>query len=980
MKVKIPPLKVVHQNEGRILSYEAFENKIDLCCLTRLEVQERKIGAFILNKGKLEAENQFQIVFAFKLRGIHNLLFPQEIDSIATAIAEATKSLIPEEKCVFVQGCYSKDDQRQNYLAELVKNCPLTLPSILLQNEQARVRELKEKGLRSQWEQLIFCTWSADQYGEKKTDWLSQLIYNLAKNSNFLLNGMMGKLKEQQEQFFIKLLSKAYTEGFLPWEMLLSHRAGLDISPLSEEELWQWQWQRFNSTAAPPIPQLLVFSQNRNHQGRIREIITNKFHAASVLIQGENGRSSCPEHRQTTAQVYVKNQVCGLMVMNSPVKAWTSRSSQLAWIWKILSQQHLKNIEMVVELSPANQLLVEDSLYRHAKQSKSQRERAFLKGPGRDAGAEVKAEASFEAQKKIYQGAVPLSCGVVFLVYDQSVEELSKACRLLSNSVGSAKVARERDIAAKVWLETLPITWSRLLHSSSFLSERRLILESDTVAGILPLTCPQTLDLKGVEFLSQEGGKSICVDLFSQTAHALVTGMTGSGKSVLLWRFMLDALARNIPVVGIDFPARDGESSFKTGIELLGDDGAYFDIARNSSNLMEPPDLRRFNQQEREMRLKSWLNFIREALLTIVMGRINHPSLSQRVDSILRRALILFLSDSEIIERYNQGFEKGWLSPEWQQMPVLEDFLRYCTIPRLQIKNPQDLDHQALSQIHSQIKALLVSPLGNALGKPSSFPPEPMIKFFALTGLSNDQDSFIMAVNANAACVRVALSHEKSLFVGDELSVLCRRDGFSAMLGTLCATARKDGLSILLSAQDPDTICSSSAAAMIMQNITYRITGKITANAANSYQRFLGYPAPIINQNASDLFNPEKSELYSCWLIEKEGRYWPTRFYPGEMILASLANNQEERKARQRVLQKHPANTRGQIYGLAEFTQQYIPALKDNKGFEHIGIINNLDNRKQVKEKELLSTNNDQNPSNHSFSNTSQDLGAGSQN
>ncbi|MGB3652272.1 MAG: hypothetical protein WBA41_13805 [Rivularia sp. (in: cyanobacteria)] len=51
-----------------------------------------------------------------------------------------------------------------------------------------------------------------------------------------------------------------------------------------------------------------------------------------------------------------------------------------------------------------------------------------------------------------------------------------------------------------------------------------------------------------------------------------------------------------------------------------------------------------------------------------------------------------------------------------------------------------------------------------------------------------------MAVAAKAACLRVALSHLKSLFIGDELSVLFRKDGFSAMIGELCATARKDGL------------------------------------------------------------------------------------------------------------------------------------------------------------------------------------------
>ena len=799
MKVKVPPIKAIQQGKKGFSIYEAFENNIDLCSIVRLDIDERKIGAFILNKGKLDEENQFQIIFGFKLKGIHNLLFPQEIEGISKSISEAMKNVIPQEKITFIQGCHDDDRKRQQNLSHLVETSYLTLPKVLLRNEQARVKELTNRGLRSDWYQYIFCTWSADEYGENKSDWLSKLIYGISKSANFVFDTALGKLKQRQEEFFIRLFNRAYTEGFSRWEMLLSNQGGLDLAPLSEQELWHWLWNRFNSQNPPAIPQLLVLSQNRRQTPTIKEIVTNRFHSASVLIQGENGLSSCPEHRQSTSEVFVKDRVCGVMVMNKPVKAWISRREQLKWIWQLLSQEHLKNIEVVVEISPANKFLVEDSLYRQARQTKTQKQRAFLKGTGRDAGAEVRSEEAFDAQKKLYKGDRPLSCAVVFLIYADSSEQLSKACRLLSNSVGSAQVVRERDIASKIWLETLPITWSRLLHTSSFLSERRIVLDSDTVAGVLPLTIPQDLDHKGVEFLATEGGKPIYVDLFTQTSHALVTGMTGSGKSVLLWRFMLDALAHNIPVVGMDFPAQDGESSFKTAIELLGNDGAYFDISRSSSNIMELPDLRRFNGQEREMRMKSWLNFIREALLTIIMGRINQPYLSQRVDSILRRALLNFLCDQDIIDRYNLAFEHGWLSPQWQEMPILADFLRFCSIPRLQIKNPQDLDHQALSQIHSQIRALLASPLGKALGKPSSFSPEPMVKFFALTGLTNEQDSLIMGINANAACVRVALSYPKSLFIGDELSVLCRREGFSSMLGTLTATARKDGLSVLLS-------------------------------------------------------------------------------------------------------------------------------------------------------------------------------------
>ena len=281
-------------------------------------------------------------------------------------------------------------------------------------------------------------------------------------------------------------------------------------------------------------------------------------------------------------------------------------------------------------------------------------------------------------------------------------------------------------------------------------------------------------------------------------------------------------------------------------------------------------------------------------------------------------------------------FPSCWKSQEWQDIPTLKDFARFCSIARLNIQKPEAIDHQAINQITSQIAALLVSPLGTAIGKPSSFSPEPMVKFYALTGLSNDQDSYTMAVAAKAACLRVALSHLKSLFIGDELSVLLRKDGFSAMVGELCATARKDGLSIVLSSQDPDTICQSAAAAMIMQNISYRITGCITSNAVASFEKYLSYPVEIIAQNASESFFPRRSDLYSCWLIEKGGPCRQTRFYPGEMALAAIATNQEERSTRKAILSQYPNTTKGQLQGLAKFTRVYVAAIKQNRSLLHI--------------------------------------------
>ncbi|MFM6395886.1 MAG: hypothetical protein ACKPFF_04305, partial [Planktothrix sp.] len=110
-------------------------------------------------------------------------------------------------------------------------------------------------------------------------------------------------------------------------------------------------------------------------------------------------------------------------------------------------------------------------------------------------------------------------------------EELNQACNALSNSFGTAKVIRERNIAWEIWLQCLPITFKWLLHSGSWLSERRLTLDTETIAGILPLTVPRDIDQKGVELLTERGGKPIFIDLFyNQISRALIIGESGSGK------------------------------------------------------------------------------------------------------------------------------------------------------------------------------------------------------------------------------------------------------------------------------------------------------------------------------------------------------------------------------------------------------------------------------------------------------------------
>ncbi|HEY9628328.1 MAG TPA: hypothetical protein V6C84_13590 [Coleofasciculaceae cyanobacterium] len=87
---------------------------------------------------------------------------------------------------------------------------------------------------------------------------------------------------------------------------------------------------------------------------------------------------------------------------------------QLRWIWKALSAGFVHDTEAWVEISRANDYLIQDNLTRQAKQSRSASTRAFTKGQGRDIGPEVKQEESFDAQRQLYEGVQAVHCAAAF--------------------------------------------------------------------------------------------------------------------------------------------------------------------------------------------------------------------------------------------------------------------------------------------------------------------------------------------------------------------------------------------------------------------------------------------------------------------------------------------------------------------------------------------------------------------------------------
>lgn len=126
--------------------------------------------------------------------------------------------------------------------------------------------------------------------------------------------------------------------------MLFNTKVGLEIQPLNDAELWSWLWGRFNQYSSPLIPQILVLAEDKDNGIKLTEIQNFLKHGTTILITGERGRSSFPEHRQCTNRIYIKDKVCGVLTMADTVPAWISAKEQIAWMWKVLSENHVRAI------------------------------------------------------------------------------------------------------------------------------------------------------------------------------------------------------------------------------------------------------------------------------------------------------------------------------------------------------------------------------------------------------------------------------------------------------------------------------------------------------------------------------------------------------------------------------------------------------------------------------------------------------------
>jgi len=928
------PKSVEMTFESRKQRFTPFQNFSHLHSIFQIEMGGHSFACLLLFDKR---KDQWSAQIPFVLSGLHPQLYKAEVEEAISSLTIALSELVEGEKLTFHLECKSDIRHRCEELRTLARNATAGAISVLMLDEEKRIQELSSKGIRQKWEQTVWVTWTQNKAEQNQTDNIGKVLLALNRKYQSSVQSFVGTKDDHLKKTYLKMGREIHEYGYLAWRNILETKAQLGVTPMSANDLWDWLWRQFNTRRVPVIPHYIRIKEA---EGRLTQQIpdSGQKDLLSVLIQGERGETSCPKHRKQHGYVYCNGKVGKVLVIETAPELWHSSREQIRWIWERLSASYICDTEMSVEVLSRERWSTQDELQKMTRQSHFERKRALEDGTGKSVQADIQGSTAEDALRKLLMGQKPLYVAPVLTVWRSTEREAEEAIAQLSKAFGSAECIAENDITWRVWLETLPINNYPLLTRYNAFSERRITLDSTTVPGLLPLTCPHSLDKRGVEFLSEPGGKPLHIDLFAETGRVLITGKSGAGKSIVGWRFIEDALARNIPVVGIDL-STGGNSTFKTAVHMLGKEkGSYIDILSEKLNLLEPPDLRFIEEELQVQRFTRWKDFIRQAIVAIAMGQINEQQLLERVNSIVLRTLETFFDDAEIIERYNEAIDCGWQSKEWQAMPTLHDFLNFCSKEKLNLRSYSAIDERAINQIHSQVGAKLLDPnVGDAIGCPSSVSPDPLIKFYALSGLTNESNAYIMALSAQMACLRNALAHPKSLFVGDELSVLLGKRGFADLVGETMATGRKEGVSSLLMTQDLDAIVDCSAAAKILANLTTIITGHITHAACGAYIKALNYPKELVGRNATEKFKANRTEMYTRWMIERDDKFWFTRFYSPPLMLAALANSEEEQLARARVLKNYPKTQRGYLAGLQEFSRQYVKAIRGSTRLADIG-------------------------------------------
>ncbi len=901
--------------------YEAFQNHIDLVCYCSFEGESR-VGAYLLQENDNES---YAVTFGWKLQGIHSYTKEDELESIHSQIKNGLKDFPHNDSLMFRSLIRTDDSERCQYLDKLSESAPIDELSFFVLGDKKRVKEIGGQGLRVTKDDHIFVTYYAESEKEA-TDWVERSL--LWVQSHILAH--FGAANNSGQEVIERVFSSA-NDVLNDWQSYLTDKLGLKVFPMSPEDMRDYAWRLFNQGNPPKtFPQLMVFDKEGLRLESWSETSPATLLTASHVPVNDRAWVYHP-HDQTYSAV--------LTFLDKPY-GWENPEAQMRYLYELLGKNSIRHIEFVTQLWRADDRLTRVTMEKLIRQSKNRGEEAQAKG-NINVAASQDLEESIEAQKSLIKGSVTFKTAFAIIVHADNTDTLKKLCRMIENNYQSpAVVTREKEVAWEIWLQSLPITRSKLLVNS--FAQRTLDYRNEEVIAFLPFFTTLSSAKDGVEFIAQDSKIPVYLDIFQyEGRHLGFIASSRSGKSVAIGSALTTSLAQGIPVIAIDYPGSSGRSTFSDYTAYLEKIGDYFDVRANSFNLFDRINLSKIDDpQDRKIRWQLYVGFLKETLVAMVLGGKAaqlDARLETEVKTIISFSVNAFFKNPHILARYERAEAGGIGSEAWAESPTLKDFLSLCTVEVIRKELPEGfvMDEQTLSDtlyfVQLQLSYWLNSELGNAIGKPSTVKPDAMLMVFALTALKEDE-SLIFALIAFTAAYSRSLEYQRTLFFIDESPILLKFPAISKIVASLFANGSKSGIRVVLSAQAPNQIASNpNTVGDILQNMHYRMIGRVETTAIDSCVEILGVDRELVKRCTK--FEPDKANGRTQWLFFDGTRYSYVNYYAPPVQLATLVNNTDEAEIREKLKEHYPDNIFKALY---EFSELFRSAHRQGKSLKEI--------------------------------------------
>lgn len=895
-----------------------FEDWLDLTTFVKLKRGGYSIGAYLLSKKQVsDTNNTLQLVFGYTCTGIHPLFnSTEQVEAIAQAFENGCKEIPPYEKFTFRWSSFCDDSDAKEYFYKRLQKPVSDESEFLDWGQLARIQELTRQRQRKNITLNVYTTFTVLPGGTEGGDPIDRALVKLADflTRRFTPTGVTEVTKKNLARILEKAIDVSQRHLQILTEM------GFVPKPKIAQQLWH-ELSSHVGAKKVKIPHSLVFDEQGLREEFNEAPPTNKSyidraHATSVLM---NNGIPFADRKWVCLPHGDEKKYVGVMVLSQKPEVFASTQAQIRFLWNIFARDTIYDVEVLTEISPADQKLTrlaQQMITRRARNAEINAAKKTI-----DVASQINVEWSVNAQKQLYTGDTPETLGLVVLIYRDTPEQIDDACRLISGYINQpAELIRETQYAWLIWLQTLSTKIEQLLSRPY---NRRLTFFASEVLGLASTVQIAQADNKGFELIADSGHTPVYLDLLV-TKNMMILGTTGSGKSVLVATMISQYLALGMSVLIIDLPNDDGSGTFGDFTPYYG--GFYFNIAKESNNLVQPIDLSaipEWDVEGRKERLLFHRNDVNLIVLQLVLGSQKFSDfLAQTIESLIPLGVKAFYSDPDIQRRFELARLSGIGTQQWDDTPTLVDMEKFFDTKYIDLGYEDENVEKALNYIRLRLKYWQASAIGNAICKPSTFQTDAKLITFALTNLQSDKDAEVFGMSAYMAASRQSLSSPNSVFFMDEASVLLRFTALSRLVGRKCATARKSGSRIILAAQDIISIAKSDAGEQILQNMPYRLIGRLVSGASKSFTDILSIPHSIIEKN--ELFRPNSQQMYTNWLLDYNRTYIRCRYYPSYVMLALVCNSREEQATRDRF----KAKFNNKFEWVSEFSRYYVDCIK----------------------------------------------------